>query len=232
MRTIFFFVKVFENTKYMEDFLDGKLFMNTLAYFRTVEDNEDANRGDKYEAVIGWHQPSQISIKINDYEIKDLASPVCIQMSHHEKINLFCLYAAHSGDFDSVTKETLHLLEEQMRIHEDCEKLGSHAVIVTNASLFIERVRDAVQEKGFQGSAGLVEYYDPDIFSGQFSDRDSIFRKRREYSHQSEYRFALKAENEDVGPIILDVGTLRDIAHPCDVSDINNNLELRLPGNE
>ena len=51
MRTIFFFVKVFENTKYMEDFLDGKLFMNTLAYFRTVEDNEDANRGDKYEAV-------------------------------------------------------------------------------------------------------------------------------------------------------------------------------------
>lgn len=228
MRNIFFFVKVFENLIFMNNFLDGKLFMNSLAYFKNTE---DSNRGDKYEAVTGCYQPDKITIKINHHELEGLAGPAYIQMPHHEKVNLFCLCASHSGDFDSVTEETLQRLEEQLRIHHHCGKLGDYAVIVTSASLFVERVMAAALEKGFQGSAGLVDYYDPESYSGQFSDRDAIFRKHKEFAHQSEYRFAIKTESEENGPIVLDVGSLRDIAYSSKISDINNSLELRLPEN-
>ena len=229
--TIFFFVKVFEKEDYLNDFLDGKLFMNTLAYFKNMEEKEVSNRGDKHEAVIGWYQPNKITVKVNDLEIKDLAGPLSIQMDHHENLNVFCLYAAHSGEFDCVTEETLPLLKEQLKISEECSKLGGFSVMVTNASKFIARVRDAAEKMGFPGSGGLVEYYDPATFNGEFSDSEAVFRKRKEFSHQSEYRIALKAGNEFPSSIILDIGSIRDIARICTFSEINTGLEVRLPEN-
>ena len=56
-RTIYFLVKVFSDKKYAEDFVNGKLFANRLSYFRKLEEEQQANRGDRHEGVVGWHQP-------------------------------------------------------------------------------------------------------------------------------------------------------------------------------
>lgn len=94
-RTIFFFVKVFDKEEYAEDFIKGKLFSNRLSFFRKYEENESANRGDKHEGVVGWHQPDQIRLEINGRIITDLAGPVMTQMNWHDHLNVFCIYAAH-----------------------------------------------------------------------------------------------------------------------------------------
>ena len=183
-RTIFFFVKVFDRKEYAEDFIKGNLFSNRLSFFRKHEEEKSANRGDKHEGVVSWHQPDQIRLEINGRIITDLAGPVMTQMNWHDHLNVFCIYAAHSGEFDEVSEETIEAFKEQIAIPEDCQKLGEYAVIVTNVTKFIERVKTAVSYNGYGLNAGLVEYYDPASFNGSFSEIESIFRKRDEYKHQ------------------------------------------------
>lgn len=231
-RTIFFFVKVFDSQKYVEDFIKGNLFANRLSYFKKFEEDEGANRGDKHEGVVSWHQPDQIRLEINGRVITDLAGPVMTQMNWHNHLNVFCIYAAHSGDFEGISEEILDAFKEQVAIPEDCQKLGKYAVIVTNVSVFLERVKKAVNAKNYCLNAGLVEYYDPSSFHGSFSEVESIFRKRDEYKHQKEYRFAFDTCIEGDNPLILSIGDISDITMQCEVSDINICLEIKLPSSE
>lgn len=231
-RTIFFFVKVFNKQEYAEDFINGKLFSNRLSFFRKHEENESANRGDKHEGVVGWHQPDQIRLEINGRVITDLAGPVMTQMNWHEHLNVFCIYAAHSGDFEAISEETIEDFKEQISIPEDCEKLGEYAVIVTNVTKFIERIKAAVSSNNYRLNAGLVEYYDPAIFNGSFSEVESIFRKRDEYRHQKEYRFSFDTGIAGNNPLILDIGDISHITMQCKVSDINAKLEVKLSSNQ
>ena len=121
-RTIFFFAKVFEKKEYAEALLDGKLYINRLSYFRKIEEEGGSNRSDRYEGVINWLQPDKMSLKINDFEIdsKDLVEPVSIQMNYHGNLNVFCIYAAHSGRFENVTDESLPDFRKQLEISDDC----------------------------------------------------------------------------------------------------------------
>ncbi|HIF9375049.1 TPA: hypothetical protein ACX6RV_002942 [Photobacterium damselae] len=59
-KTLFFFVKVFDNKKYADDFMKGKLFANRLSFFKKLEEKAEANRGDRHEGVLSWHQKDDI----------------------------------------------------------------------------------------------------------------------------------------------------------------------------
>jgi len=228
-RTIFFLVKVFDREEYARDFIKGKLFSNRLSFFRKYEEDESANRGDKYEGVVGWHQPDQIRLEINGKIITDLAGPVMTQMNWHDHLNVFCIYAAHSGDFYEISEEIIEEFKKQISIPKECENLGDYAVIVTNFNKFIERVKAAASSNNYGLNAGLVEYYDPTSFNGSFSEVDSIFRKRDEYKHQKEYRFSFDTGIAGNDPLILNIGDISDITMQCKVSDINAQLEIKLP---
>ncbi|MAS23942.1 MAG: hypothetical protein CMI08_10075 [Oceanospirillaceae bacterium] len=231
-RTIFFFVKVFDKKEYAEDFIKGKLFSNRLSFFRKYEEDESANRGDKHEGVVGWHQSDQIRLKINGRVITDLAGPVMTQMNWHDHLNVFCIYAAHSGEFEEISEETIDDFKKQISIPEECKNLGEYAVIVTNVTKFIERVKAAVRSNNYELNAGLVEYYDPTRFNGSFSEVESIFRKREEYKHQKEYRFSFDTGIAGTDPLILNIGDISDITMQCKVCEINAQLEVKLPSDE
>jgi len=44
-KTIFLLVKIFDNESYAKDFLDGKLFANSLSFFKKIEEVEIAGSG-------------------------------------------------------------------------------------------------------------------------------------------------------------------------------------------
>lgn len=228
-KTIFFFVKIFSNKNHAEDFLNGVLYSNRLSFFRKFEEDEQANRGDKHEAVIGWYQPKKITVVINGQKIKDLAAPISLQMIQHNDLNIFCIYGAHSGPFKEVKDEKILELKEYLKISPDCLALGEYAVVVTQAKSFIDRVIKSVKNKGFGLKAGLVEYYDSDVFSGSFSEDDAMFRKRKEFEHQREYRFSFDTGSSGDDPLKLQVGDIRDIAVLCSTSEVNDLLQVRLP---
>ena len=76
---IFAFIKIFKEEQHRKEFLNGKLYMNRLGYFKSYKDECANNISDKYEATSLWWQPNCIkSISINELTIptKDIAGPL------------------------------------------------------------------------------------------------------------------------------------------------------------
>lgn len=225
---IIMFVKVFEKNEYLKDFMNGKLFMNRLSYFQKVEDNFKCNRSDRHEGIRSWLQPDRIMIKIGTLDISgnELAAPIMIQMNAHKHYNVFCLYAGHTGEFEELTSENASEFLEKIKINDECLNLGDFCVVIHNPKLFLERITSAIKKTGYSGAAKLVEYYDPDDFHGDFDEQDVVFKKRKEYSYQSEYRIYIDTELEGDEPYVLQVGDLRDIAVSCKTCEINSMLSI------
>lgn len=228
-KTIFFFVKIFDDKNYALDFMNGKMFSNRLSYFRNLEESQSANRGDKNEGLVSLFQPEQVNVEINGRLLTDLAGPISIKMNWHDNLNVFCIYAAHSGDFESLNTENFNEFKKQLEIPEECLKLGKYAVIITSVSKFIERVQLATDKYDFGLQADLVEYYDPVTFHGSFNENEAVFKKRDEYSHQKEYRFAFDCGVTGEDPLVVEIGDISDITMLCDASDVNVKLEMKLP---
>ena len=228
-KTIFFLVKIFNDEKYAKDFRNGKLFANRLSYFRNLEEDQDSNRGDMHEGVVSWLQPDQVKLEINGRTLTDLAGPVSVKMNWHDHLNVFCIYAAHSGEFESLSHESLADFKTQLEIPESCLNLGKYAVVVTNFTQFIERVKIATAKNNYGLNACLVDYYNPDTFNGTFSEEEAVFKKRNEYSHQKEYRFAFDTGVTGKEALVLDIGDISDITTQCNVADVNKLLEIKLP---
>ena len=227
-KTIIFLVKIFDEKKYALDFMKGKIFANRLSYFRRLDEKQNANRGDKHEAVISWVQPKYANLTINGRNITQLAGPISIQMTRHDHINIYCMYTGHSGEFESLTEENLSDFKKYLEISEDCLKLGKYAVVVTQCKTFIDRVRNAAKSNNYECQARLVDYYDPNIFSGSFSEFDAVFKKRNEFSHQKEFRFAFDTGVSGDNPLILDIGDITDITTLCNVKEFNELLTISL----
>ena len=92
----------------------------------------------------------------------------------------------------------------------------------------MKRVKTAITTKGYRLRSGLVKYYNAETFHGHFDGIDAIFRKRDEYQHQREYRFAIDTLVTGTEPINLEIGDISDITMRCNAADINKTLEIKL----
>ena len=73
----------------------------------------------------------------------------------------------------------------------------------------------------------LQSYYDPDIFHGSFKDLECVFRKRKNYEHQNEYRFSF-GSHELEGTKVIHLGPLDGIAIKIPTREINEKIQLKL----
>ncbi len=219
MATIFFLVKFFEKEEYADDFRKGRLFAHKLSYYRECEGADD-ERADRSEGVFEFRQADRIQLEINGIDMTaDLSGPIEVASNSSLNLNLFCMYAGHSGDLNLNRSFDLELLKARLMIPDKCLDLGPFAVVVKNVTEFFKRIDVAAKTQGYEVARGLVGYYDPKTFHGQFSIADAPFRKQDRFAHQQEYRFAFDANSD--GPIILDIGDIGDITAPMDPSEIN-----------
>ena len=223
-RVIFFLVKFFSQRQYAEQFIRGNIHAKRLCYFKKLEGEQAAPRTDKHEGVIGWFQPDLGRLEINGMDLTaDLAGPIEMQRDWLNYRNVFCMYAAHSGDLDlaSLSSEDMEPLREQLRVPDACRQFGEYAVIVQNVPEFINRVEAAARFKRYGLSRKLVKYYNPDTFHGSFSDENAVFRKRSEYSYQQEFRFVFDTFIVGNNPIDLYIGSIGDISMCLNSTDID-----------
>lgn len=223
---IYFLIKIFDEDEHAEMFLDGILHSKKISYFRKLYDEAEGNRGDRHEGVISWYKAEELKIEINGVTLKDVVGNVSIKMNSHDNVNIFCLYASYQTENFELTQENIPKLIEQLKISESCLGLGRKAVIVTNVQEFMNRVLNKADQQQLDLRAGLIEYYDPKIFSGKFTDDDAIFKKRIEFSHQKEYRFAFYPNNISDDAINLDIGNIRDIAFKMEANEIDNEIKI------
>ena len=235
---ILFLVKVFEREEYANDFLMGKMFINPLSYFKKIEG--DDGRGDEYEgAIIFPLESAIITLKPNDPETGEswehtltresgLAAAPVVQPNWFDHINVFCMYAGHTGDFLNISSDNIQDFKKQLEIPDDCISLGRYAVVITNVTEFIKRVDTAAEQNRYGILRHLVKYYDPEVGTPPAqSDIETIFNKRKEFEYQREFRFAIDTCTMEDNSIILDIGDIGDIAYATDTADVNQQLCVR-----
>ncbi|WP_127075863.1 hypothetical protein [Rhodomicrobium lacus] len=214
---IWYFIKFFSEERYAESFMRGQLYLNRLSYFRKLECSiDDDGRADTHEGVAMWWQPQDIRINlsvpgIGDIEITkdDLAAPVSTSYQYHEDLHIICLYSIYTNGYGAVDgkfhldKEQAADFQSQILIDERCLKFGSYAVI-TPAVPFLAQVKEALQRRGqwFRGS--LVEYYDDEMFHGEFASQDVAFKKQKQFAYQKEFRICLQTGTQGEDPIFLE----------------------------
>ncbi|MCY9845979.1 hypothetical protein [Vibrio caribbeanicus] len=232
MASIFAFVKLFENKEYAEDFVNGKLFMNTIRSFKEYRDKSGELRGDDHEGIIAMYQPSQLGeLKLGDVTIlpSELAAPIVIHGEHLLNQNVFCIYSLNSRGYDNVSEETIREFKKTLELHNSCFGLGKYCVVVTNASEFIKRCQVAIKSKGFHGSLGLVDYFDEREFHGEMPLEKLGYQKRSMFKEQREYRIKIDTMRKLPDHYTLNVGDLSDITALTTPAELNEKLEIKLP---
>ena len=202
-RIIFLLVKFFDASDHAEKFVRGQIFARRLSAFKKDEDGDESGRMDRHEGTTGWLQPENIRLTINGMDLSDdLAGPLQIQAGWLNDLNVFCLHAAHTGDLDlaSLSNDNIEILRQKLTIPDECFLLGKYAVVVRNVPEFIDRMESAARAKGYRIAKGLVKYYDPATFHGNFRDVESVFQKQERCSYQREFRF------------VIDTGFVRRVA--------------------
>ena len=236
---IFFLAKVFEQQKYADAFLRGEIFVNRLSYFKKIEEGD--GRGDKYEGAImlpiegltiTLRAPDTITGEVDEKTMTkdDLVAPPIIEARWNDHINVFCMYAGHSGTFRSISEDNIRDLKKQVELPEECTNLGEHAVVITNTKEFLRRAKAAADREGYRMTWKLVTYYDSNVGTPLArSEIESIFTKRDQYAYQKEFRIAIDTCTSGTHAITLNIGPIGDIALRLRTGDINRGLSLNLP---
>jgi hypothetical protein len=232
--TILHLIKFFEKEEYADQFLQGKLYLNRLSYFKKLEQAQADGRPDANEAVAIWLQKEKTHIEFKEHPELDiapenLAGPVQVSFVHYDDLHVFCMTARHTGEFEfdcqdgmiCYLEEDTEDVKRQLEVHEDCLKMGRFAVIVVQAGEFIIRVKNATEKARHVFNSTLVEYFDQDTIHGHFAMRDIPFRKAQKFAYQSEYRIVVDTRTCGDEPKRTDIGDIHDIAIKIPVREIN-----------
>ena len=235
---IHFLVKAFTELEHANRFLQGELYARRLSWFKKLESDE--GRGDEYEAaimpqrenlIITLATHNMVTGEVEEFTIpsEDLAAPPILQPEHFDHINVFCMYAAHSGDFKEVSEDNIQDYRRQLELPKECLRLGRYAVAIIDNPEFLRRVKIGAERQGFKIYRGLVRFYDPEVGTPLAPlDLGVVFTKRKKYAHQGEYRFAIDTGSSGCEPITLDIGRIDDIAVRLETAEINRQLSIRL----
>lgn len=227
MYNIFFLAKFFEKPEYASDFVRGRIFAKPLKYFTDIEADNTPGRSDPYEGMLAWMQPDQVRLVLRGIDVTGLAAPLEVRTNWANYLNVFCMHAGHSEALDVPSPAGLSVeqIQRELLVPDACRSFGEDAVAILNAREFIRRVEAALPD-GVKMYRSLVEYYDPDTFSGHFFGAQPAFRKQKKYRDQREYRLAFESPSEVSAPLIFEVGDLSDITAQMKFGDLNSSLKV------
>ena len=197
----------------MQDFRDGKLYMNSLAYFKNIEIIDDKPRYDSDEGIRSYWQPEQCTLELNGHKFNNITNPIKLYFSSNNCKNIFCMWSISSEN---------DILRGNIHIDEENKKFGKYLVVITSPKIFLERITSALKDNGLSSQIGLVEYYDENT-SVSFEENKEIFHKVSNFSYQQEYRIVVNTNSYN-RPYILNIGNLEDISIILTIDEFNQNI--------
>lgn len=207
--TIKLFLKLGSEENILDLFENGTIYMNTIEYFRKVEDEE--LRGDKYEGVSKVINSLPGTFKIPGIDREFNYIKVHLKESYKKVLgNIYSLYAISSKGF-------LNPLD--FKFDERNLRFGTHVVMIKDLPLFFNKMENELKKNNLKFNHGFVDYYDKEEVSREIS----LFEKPLEFEHQKEFRFYV--ENDKIEPIKIQIGNMKDYAEIFKIEDL---LELKL----
>ena len=191
----------------------------TSAARKTAKDVRDSTEG-----VWAWLQKQDLQIHMDVPAVRpinitecDLAAPVSISLGEPDHLYIYCMYAyyiekALPGDDarDIYGEDRLADLEAALQVDPRCLRFGPHAVVIPWRP-FMERIEHAARSQSLRLRAGLVRYYDDEVFNGEFKLKDVPFRKQKRFDYQREFRICIKTLDRSPMPRTFNVGSLRGL---------------------
>lgn len=211
--------------KYVQDLLDGKLFMKSLDQFSDItKRDETADNDFRGDILEGYSESFGLGYNPHLYAedgsgiVHDGALGALDVLRLRRKV--YCLSAV---DYD-MKRDGL------IRPSEKMKKFGKYAVIIYDVEAFLTRLRNAFNDYcEREGAAYEMKYdkvlYDVDLY-GSFQYDE--FHKSKSYSWQNEFRVSIDFSEGKFSPTILEKTT--DFAKwtfPGTISIDDNPLSLR-----
>ena len=207
--TIIFFLKLGSEENILDLFENGTIYMNTIEYFRKVEDEE--LRGDKYEGVSRVINSLQGTFKIPGIEREFNYIKVHLRESYKEVLgNIYSLYAISSKGYSN----PLDFEFDKRNL-----RFGTHGILIKNLPLFFSKIESELKRNNLKFNHGFVDYYDKEEVCKEIS----LFEKPNEFEYQKEFRFYI--ENDKIEPIKIQIGSMKDYA---EIFKIENFLKMKL----
>lgn len=234
------FLKFTNNEEWANDILDGRLYMNTLKYFRDLENDMGIKgQGDKNEGVLTLRPESLKLIPQNGGKALEL-KPSYARMKYNDDddIYVYCMMDITMNDIEIVefsqennkVHVTLKLKFQCSDIKNIREDFGSYAIIIYPGR-FLEKVNKKCGEEQIPISYGMVKYREEndnervDKFM-EFSPERFLF-KDLDFEYQKEYRLAIKRNTKNSNYFNID--SLRDLAYMVEVDEsFNDKLKIEL----
>jgi hypothetical protein len=191
---------------------NGTIFMNSIQYFRKIEDGE--LRGDKYEGIskIKNYPPGQFEIPSLNFKGNYLA--LQIRESYDTVLgNIFSLYCVSSHGWINPT---------DFKIDEKIKKFGSHCLVIKDNEKFLSLIEDKLTELKTKYSHNFITYYD----KNKVDRAITLFEKPLEFEYQKEFRFYVERQSDK--PFSFSIGSLKDIAEMHESKDVVDTLELKV----
>ena len=181
----------------------GEIYMNTLPYFREIEDGE--LRGDPFDSVTEIIRGNKGHIALETGQKIQLTDFVLrIGPDTPENTNLFCMY-------------TMRPKHGAYPINEKNFKFGEYALVFFDSQELINRIGKSLRQLGISAKANIVEYVGNDHV-GEMGP----FKKLEAFSYQSEWR--LVCENGTGNPRTIVIGDLSTICTLVKAKNINKEI--------
>jgi hypothetical protein len=181
---------------------EGLIYCNTIKYFRHTE-HSDKERHDNREGATS-------SIDAKNFKIflpgSETPLPITITTANlntfDDKIDLTHLFCLFMINPDHQTGKPF----------VDSRNLGfgQKALLINRPIEFVDRVKQALGEIEYY--CGSVDYYDERVDH----HRLTVFHKPDRFSHQSEFRFHIKAPCS--GPFKFRIGSIEDISKVLEIA--------------
>ncbi|CAO1665062.1 DUF1851 domain-containing protein [Halomonas sp. NYA30] len=183
--------------EYLNDFLDGNLYMNTDAYFTSIE-GDGFLRSDTDEGADEALQFKEIAVQDSEGNFVPIGcaiSPLIYRNGYKENKNFLCMY----------------MFTDDSNFYFDKRNIGfgDTAVIIKDSKEFVRRFEEAAKASPKRLIIGPVEYVNKREHHGKMGP----FRKFSEYEYQSEFRFVLFGGiDENPSALRFPIGNIRDIS--------------------
>ncbi|MED4034290.1 hypothetical protein [Priestia megaterium] len=232
------FICKFTKSEYVQDFLDGNLYMNNFKQFVEQEKRtEYKGQGDSYEGSY-INIMEAVDIYIDDvYVASAEKTELSVSNDYISKIPLFSMCQLTSRDFEIITKQEESIIiqlsltrEEINRIKEDfkCDKV----IFTMDYAEFKRRLTNAAKELKTELWSNPIQYID---FSWnkerykRFEDGnlDSLFTKHKSLEYQREFRFVLPQMPVDQY-YRFKVGDLSDMFTVANIDDFLSGIKIQV----
>ena len=215
----------FISNEHVDSFVkNGMLYMNTLNYFKELEDNSNSLRADIHEGLSATYDPAKIIIKLGQHTLNGLTDKVDFWFDDLLNVNIFSLTSI--TDYDLIESNC------KMTLSKKFIEFGDKAIVFAGYKIndLFNRMKMAIKNDtnlipidGQKICGKKVDYVNRFEYHGEMGP----FRKFDKYSWQMEWRLAVKHAKQYNLPYKLFLGNISDICDVYETKDlINMPIEL------